>query len=295
MDAALLLAALATRAGIESTCSPSIAAHGRRRRTAVADGGPASARRTPWPGSSPNCSRPTSSAWPSRSCGGRDDTRWSCCSRPGRRPGGGGVAPVLGRLTHRHTVLVAAVADGSHRWRGPRRSEAVLRAAAAERDRAGRFRVSRLPSDTAPTSSTRPRTSSRPPSPTPTCRSRPPANSGLHPVDHVHHPGGLFHKGRTLVERSTRLVMHTAPRPQSAAPVRISTVGSRLSLLAAVRVTLRPWTRHSPRSPPRRAASSCDPRPWPPVTPRRDPASATPRQWVAIRRGAYVDRVAAQR
>jgi uncharacterized protein (DUF58 family) len=57
-----------------------------------------------------------------------------------------GLLPVLGQLTHRHTVLVAAVADPRlaemARARGD--TAAVYGAAAAEHDRGGRARVSRL-------------------------------------------------------------------------------------------------------------------------------------------------------
>ncbi len=57
-----------------------------------------------------------------------------------------GLLPVLGQITRRHTVLVAAVADPRlaemARSRGD--TEAVYGAAAAERDRAGRIRVSHL-------------------------------------------------------------------------------------------------------------------------------------------------------
>jgi uncharacterized protein (DUF58 family) len=57
-----------------------------------------------------------------------------------------GLLPVLGQLTHRHTVLVAAVADPRLTEMAAARgdTEAVYAAAAAERDRAGRSRVSRL-------------------------------------------------------------------------------------------------------------------------------------------------------
>jgi uncharacterized protein (DUF58 family) len=57
-----------------------------------------------------------------------------------------GLLPVLGQLTHRHTVLVAAVADPRLADMASSRgdSAAVYGAAAAERDRAGRVRVSRL-------------------------------------------------------------------------------------------------------------------------------------------------------
>ena len=57
-----------------------------------------------------------------------------------------GLLPVLGQLTHRHTVLVAAVADPRLAEMAYSRgdSSAVYGAAAAERDRAGRVRVSRL-------------------------------------------------------------------------------------------------------------------------------------------------------
>lgn len=57
-----------------------------------------------------------------------------------------GLLPVLGQLTHRHTVLVAAVADPRLAEMAAARgdTEAVYGAAAAERDRAGRSRVSRL-------------------------------------------------------------------------------------------------------------------------------------------------------
>jgi uncharacterized protein (DUF58 family) len=57
-----------------------------------------------------------------------------------------GLLPVLGQLTHRHTVLVAAVADPRLAEMAHARGDtaAVYGAAAAERDRAGRARVSRL-------------------------------------------------------------------------------------------------------------------------------------------------------
>ena len=57
-----------------------------------------------------------------------------------------GLLPILGRLTHRHTVLIAAVADPRIAQMAAARgdTEAVYGAAAAERDRAGRVRVSRL-------------------------------------------------------------------------------------------------------------------------------------------------------
>jgi uncharacterized protein (DUF58 family) len=57
-----------------------------------------------------------------------------------------GLLPVLGQLTHRHTVLVAAVADPRLAEMAEARGDtaAVYGAAAAERDRAGRVRVSRL-------------------------------------------------------------------------------------------------------------------------------------------------------
>jgi uncharacterized protein (DUF58 family) len=57
-----------------------------------------------------------------------------------------GLLPVLGQLTHRHTVLVAAVADPRLAEMAKARGDtaAVYGAAAAERDRAGRARVSRL-------------------------------------------------------------------------------------------------------------------------------------------------------
>ena len=57
-----------------------------------------------------------------------------------------GLLPVLGQLTHRHTVLVAAVADPRLAEMAEARGDtaAVYGAAAAERDRAGRIRVSRL-------------------------------------------------------------------------------------------------------------------------------------------------------
>jgi uncharacterized protein (DUF58 family) len=57
-----------------------------------------------------------------------------------------GLLPVLGHLTHRHAVLVAAVADPRLAEMAQSRGDtaAVYGAAAAERDRAGRVRVSRL-------------------------------------------------------------------------------------------------------------------------------------------------------
>lgn len=57
-----------------------------------------------------------------------------------------GLLPVLGSLTHRHTVLVAAVADPrvAEMAAGRGDSAAVYGAAAAARDRLGRARVSRL-------------------------------------------------------------------------------------------------------------------------------------------------------
>jgi uncharacterized protein (DUF58 family) len=57
-----------------------------------------------------------------------------------------GLLPVLGQLTHRHTVLVAAVADPRLAEMADARGDtaAVYGAAAAERDRTGRTRVSRL-------------------------------------------------------------------------------------------------------------------------------------------------------
>lgn len=57
-----------------------------------------------------------------------------------------GLLPVLGTLTHRHTVLVAAVADPrvEEMAAGRGDSAAVYGAAAAARDRLGRSRVSRL-------------------------------------------------------------------------------------------------------------------------------------------------------
>ena len=57
-----------------------------------------------------------------------------------------GLLPVLGQLTHRHTVLVAAVADPRLAEMAGARGDtaAVYGAAAAEHDRAGRTRVSRL-------------------------------------------------------------------------------------------------------------------------------------------------------
>jgi uncharacterized protein (DUF58 family) len=57
-----------------------------------------------------------------------------------------GLLPVLGLLTHRHTVLVAAAADPRLAEMAASRgdTEAVYGAAAAERDRAGRTRVSKL-------------------------------------------------------------------------------------------------------------------------------------------------------
>ncbi|MGH8777337.1 MAG: DUF58 domain-containing protein [Jiangellaceae bacterium] len=57
-----------------------------------------------------------------------------------------GLLPVLGRLTHRHTVLLGAVADPRVAEMAGARgdTEAVYGAAAAARDQAGRQRVSRL-------------------------------------------------------------------------------------------------------------------------------------------------------
>ena len=57
-----------------------------------------------------------------------------------------GLLPVLGQLTHRHTVLVAAVADPrlAELASGREDTAAVYGAAAAEHDRIGRSRVSRL-------------------------------------------------------------------------------------------------------------------------------------------------------
>jgi uncharacterized protein (DUF58 family) len=57
-----------------------------------------------------------------------------------------GLMPVLGRLTHRHTVLVGAVADPRLAEMATARGDtaAVYGAAAAERDRAARVRASRL-------------------------------------------------------------------------------------------------------------------------------------------------------
>ena len=57
-----------------------------------------------------------------------------------------GLLPVLGQLTHRHTVLVAAVADPrlAELASGRGDTAAVYGAAAAEHDRIGRSRVSRL-------------------------------------------------------------------------------------------------------------------------------------------------------
>lgn len=57
-----------------------------------------------------------------------------------------GLLPVLGQLTHRHTVLVASVADPRLAEMATARGDtaAVYGAAAAERDRAGRARVSQL-------------------------------------------------------------------------------------------------------------------------------------------------------
>jgi uncharacterized protein (DUF58 family) len=57
-----------------------------------------------------------------------------------------GLLPVLGQLTHRHTVLVAAVADPRLAEMAGARGDtaAVYGAAAAEHDRAGRTRVSHL-------------------------------------------------------------------------------------------------------------------------------------------------------
>ena len=128
MDAALLLAALATRAGDRVD----LLAFDRRPRAtvaAVADGAlprlvDAMAR------SSPRSWRPTSPGMVAEVLRrGRDDRRWSCCWPP--------------PPTH---VLVAAVADPrvAQMAAGRGDSEAVYGAAAAERDQAGRFRVSRL-------------------------------------------------------------------------------------------------------------------------------------------------------
>jgi uncharacterized protein (DUF58 family) len=57
-----------------------------------------------------------------------------------------GLLPLLGQLTHRHTVLVAAVADPRLAEMAQARGDtaAVYGAAAAEHDRTGRTRVSRL-------------------------------------------------------------------------------------------------------------------------------------------------------
>ena len=87
-----------------------------------------------------------------------------------------GLLPVLGQLTHRHTVLVAAVADPRlaemARARGD--TAAVYGAAAASMTGAPGHGCHACSSATVLTSSTRCRTNCLQPSQTPTSRSRPP-------------------------------------------------------------------------------------------------------------------------
>ena len=172
------------------------------RRTAVADGGPASARRRHGP------------ARPELLETDFLGLAVEVMRRAGRHalvvlftgldagPVEEGLLPVLGRLTHRHTVLVAAVADPrvAQMAAGRGDSEAVLQRR-GRRARPGRP-VPRLP----PAERHGAHVVDAPPD------ELAPAVADAylslkaagklwrpHPVDHVHHPGGPFTRRRTLV------------------------------------------------------------------------------------------------
>ena len=173
MDAALLLAALAARAGDRVD----LLAYDRAVRARVvrrrAPGRCCPRWSTRWPRSSRSWSRPTSAAWSSAVLAGAAQRSlvvlFTALDAGGRR---GGPAAVLASLTARHTVLVAAVADprvaadgGRARRRRsrcttpprpsrPSPSAGAVAPAAGRRGVDGRRRAARRPR--------------RPPSPTPT-------------------------------------------------------------------------------------------------------------------------------
>lgn len=146
MDAALLLAALATRAGDRVD----LLAYDRRTRASVERSSPADVL--------PRFVDAMANLEPELLETDHHGLAAEVLRRAGRHafvvlvtgldagPIEDGLLPVLGRLTHRHTVLVAAVADPRLAAMAAARgdTEAVYGAAAAETDRAGRARVSRL-------------------------------------------------------------------------------------------------------------------------------------------------------